>query len=107
MQRDFFFPHYLLFVVEQDKLQRGFSRFPHQQRFHFHPCFGVSVAGHVDPDLVDRAPAVAEVERETHGGRLDVGARASSVGGREAGLDEHGAETAAVVGGESGEDVED
>ncbi len=50
---------------------------------------------------------MSHIQWQTRGRGFDVGSRTGFVGGFEAGADEHGAETTAVVGGVDGEDVED
>ncbi len=50
---------------------------------------------------------MSHIQWQTRGRGFDVGSRSGFVGGFEAGADEHEAETAAVVGGVDGEDVED
>ena len=50
---------------------------------------------------------MSHIQWQTRRRGFDVGLRSGFVGGFEAGADEHGAETTAVVGGVDGEDVED
>ena len=65
------------------------------------------VRSHVDDHLVHWLPSVAQIQGQTEGRGFDVGLGSGVVGGFEAGLDEHGAQAAAVVGWVDGEDVED
>lgn len=61
----------------------------------------------VDDHLVHLLPSVSQIQRQAERRGFDVGLRSGFVGCFEAGPDEHAAETAALVGGVDGEDVED
>lgn len=65
------------------------------------------VPSHVHDHFVHLLPSVSQVQRQTRGRSFDVSLGSGSVRGLEAGPDERGAETAAVVGRVDGENVED
>ena len=66
-----------------------------------------AIRSRVNEHPVHLLPSVSQVQRQTSRRRFDVRLGSGSVCGFEAGPDEHGAETAAVVGGVDGEAVKD
>lgn len=83
------------------------SRLPNQHRMHNDPLAHIPKPIQIDPHFLDRHPPMSNIERQSGGCGFNVGFGVVVVGGGETERDEMAADSAAVVGGEDGEELED